>query len=172
MKPARNIRTTVPGPTIDIQVQSPRWRAEPGAKQTVRDAITAAAATISTKDGEVGMVLTDDETIRLLNRDWRGIDKPTNVLSFPAATTRVSVTGTKFLGDIVLAYETIQRECDHENRIFLHHLAHLVVHGFLHLCGYDHQLDTEADAMERLESRILADLDIPDPYLQRDFGAL
>jgi len=72
------------------------------------------------------------------------------------------------LGDIVIAYETLQRECSEEDRVFLHHLAHLAVHGFLHLMGYDHQDDSDAEAMEQLESSILARLDMPDPYLARD----
>src|SRR5471032_2111641 len=111
-----------PAPSIDIQIQSPLWDAQPLAAQTVRDAIAAAAATLSTADNEVSILLTDDKAIRLLNREWRGIDKPTNVLSFPAATTKASVRMQLF-GDIVMAYETLKRECDDEDRIFLHHLA-------------------------------------------------
>jgi probable rRNA maturation factor len=75
------------------------------------------------------------------------------------------------LGDIVIAYETLARECADENRLFRHHLAHLTVHGFLHLLGYDHQTDNEADAMEALESRIMARMKMPDPYLERDAGS-
>src|SRR5450759_2221857 len=97
-------------PSITIQVQSPLWEAEPAAEQTVRYAIAAAAATLSTADNEVSILLTDDKAIRLLNREWRGIDKPTNVLSFPAATTKASVRLPLF-GDIVIAYETLKREC-------------------------------------------------------------
>jgi len=104
-----------------------------------------------------------------LNRDWRKIDRPTNVLSFPAAKT----PGIEplMLGDIVIAYETLARECEEEDRVFLHHLAHLAVHGFLNLMGNDHQNDSDADAMEQLETVILARLDMPDPYLARDLGA-
>jgi probable rRNA maturation factor len=119
----------------------------------------------------VSIVLTDDSAVRTLNRDWRGIDKPTNVLSFPAS--KVS-GGAKILGDIVIAYETLKRECDDEDRLFLHHLAHLAVHGFLHLIGYDHQTDRQADEMEALESKIMTRMKMPDPYLgrdlERDFG--
>ena len=75
------------------------------------------------------------------------------------------------LGDIVIAYETLTRECEAQDRVFLHHLAHLAVHGFLHLMGYDHQDDSDAEAMEQLETAILARLDMPDPYLARDLGA-
>ena len=158
-----------PAPSITIQVQSPLWEAEPAAEQTVRDAIAAAAATLSTADNEVSILLTDDKAIRLLNREWLGIDKPTNVLSFPAATTKASVRMPLF-GDIVIAYETLKRECDDEGRIFLHHLAHLTVHGFLHLIGYDHQVEAQAEEMEGLESKIMMRMQMPDPHLARDLN--
>ena len=156
-------------PHIDIQTQSPLWEAQPLAAQTVRKAITAAASALSTAGGELSIVLTDDSAIRLLNRDWRGIDQPTNVLSFPASGNKTS-EGARLLGDIVIAYETLERECDNEDRIFLHHLAHLAVHGFLHLIGYDHQTDPQAEEMEGLESKIMKRLNMPDPYLPRDLG--
>ncbi len=163
MRPALNKTTHVP--SIDIQRQSPLWKAQPLAEQTVRAAIAAAHATVSTADGELSILLTDDSTVRDLNREWRGIDKPTNVLSFPGAKVN---GGARILGDIVIAYETLARECDDEDRIFLHHLAHLTVHGFLHLVGYDHQTDAQAEAMEALESKIMMRLKMPDPYLGRD----
>jgi probable rRNA maturation factor len=150
-------------PEIDIQVASPLWAAWPLAEQTVRDAIAAARAARDA-DGEVSVLLADDAAIRALNRDWRATDKPTNVLSFPAAKE----TSGKLLGDIALAYETLARECADEQRDFLHHLAHLTVHGFLHLIGYDHQTDQQADEMEGLESRIMRSMNMPDPYLARD----
>jgi probable rRNA maturation factor len=153
-------------PEIDIQVASPLWAAQPLAEQTVRAAIAAArtARDAHNADGEVSVLLADDAAIRALNRDWRATDKPTNVLSFPAAKE----TGGKLLGDIALAYETLARECADEQRDFLHHLAHLTVHGFLHLIGYDHQTDQQADEMEGLESRIMCSMNMPDPYLARD----
>ena len=153
-------------PLIDVLVESPLWDKEPEACATVERAINTTAEAIDAPAGEVVVMLTDDETIRALNRDWRKIDKPTNVLSFPAVKT----PGIEpiMLGDIVIAYETLQRECSEEDRVFLHHLAHLAVHGFLHLMGYDHQDDSDAEAMEQLESSILARLDMPDPYLARD----
>jgi len=154
---------------IDVQTQSPLWEAQPLAEQTVRDAVIAAASTLSTTGGEVSIVLTDDSSIRALNRDWRGIDKPTNVLSFPLAGHKAG-EGTRLLGDIIIAYETLERECDDENRAFLYHLAHLAVHGFLHLIGYDHETDTQAAEMEELESKIMTRLNMPDPYLSRDLG--
>ena len=151
-------------PVIEIRITSPLWQARPLAEQTVREAIAAAAA-FSKTSGEVSIVLADDEMIRALNRHWRGIDKPTNVLSFPA-----SKAGGKLFGDIVVAYETLARECDDEDQFFLHHLAHLTVHGFLHLIGYDHQTDAQADEMEGHESKIMLCLNMPDPYLERDLG--
>jgi len=150
-------------PAVDIQVASKLWQAQPAAEQTVRAAI-AAAAKFAKADGEASVMLTDDESIAKLNRDWRKIDKPTNVLSFPAPK------GASMLGDIVIAYETLERECAEEDRIFLDHLAHLTVHGFLHLIGYDHQNDAQADEMEGLESKIMALMKLPDPYLGRDLG--
>ena len=155
-------------PAIDIQVASPLWQAQPQAEQTVREAIAAAAA-LSTADGEVSILLTDDKAIRALNRDWRGIDKATNVLSFPAPAATPGAP-SKMLGDIVVAYETLRQECDEEHRVFLHHLAHLTVHGFLHLVGYDHQTDAQAAEMEGLESKIMTRMNVPDPYLARDLG--
>ena len=156
-------------PQIDIQAQSPLWKAQPLAEQTVREAIAAATAALSTADSEVSIVLTDDSAMAVLNRDWRGIDKPTNVLSFPAAGHKGG-ENAHFLGDIVIAYETLVRECDDEDRQFLHHLAHLTVHGFLHLVGYDHETDAQAEAMEGLESKIMTRMGMPDPYIERDLG--
>jgi probable rRNA maturation factor len=167
MRPAAERRAAVL--QIDIQTQSPLWEAQTLAEQTVRDAVIAAASALPTAGGEVSIVLTDDSSIRALNRDWRGVDKPTNVLSFPAAGHKAG-EGTRLLGDIIIAYETLERECDDENRIFLHHLAHLAVHGFLHLIGYDHETDTQAEEMEGLESKIMTRLNMPDPYLSRDLG--
>jgi probable rRNA maturation factor len=164
MTPA--LRQQRAAPTIDIQIASPLWHNQPIAEKTVRDAIVA-ASTLTTAHGEISIVLTDDVTIRTLNREWRSIDKATNVLSFPASKTTLGGSAT-MLGDIVIAYETLVQECADEDRVFLHHLAHLAVHGFLHLIGYDHQNDVDADEMEGLESKIMKCLNMPDPYLARD----
>jgi len=146
-------------PAVDIRIESELWQAQPQAESTIRAAI-AAAASFSDPGGEVSVLLTDDAEIARLNRDWRHLDKPTNVLSFPAPAQGAG----NLLGDIVLAYETVARECDAEDRQFLHHLAHLAAHGFLHLIGYDHQTDSQAEEMEGLESRIMLRLNMPDPY--------
>lgn len=155
-KPARRGHT----PSIEIQIQSERWRDQPEAEETVRGALAAAAASLPAHEGEVSVVLTDDDAIRTLNRDWRRIDKPTNVLSFPGKPP--------LLGDIVIAYETLAREAAEEGKPFAHHLAHLAVHGFLHLLGYDHETDSDADAMEALERDILSRLRVPDPYREHE----
>jgi len=149
-------------PDIDVEIRSPLWEAQPEAEPTVRAAMTAAAARVP-GDGEMSVLLADDLTVQALNRDWRGIDKPTNVLSFPAAAPKA--TGVPILlGDVAVAFETLDREARAEKKPFLHHLAHLAVHGYLHLLGYDHQTDSEAEAMEALEREILAAMRIPDPY--------
>jgi probable rRNA maturation factor len=156
-------------PSIDIIRESPLWEAEAEIEATLQRAISEAAADISTKEAELAIVLTDDSRIRVLNQAWRGLDKPTNVLSFPAAG-RGGQGAPALLGDIVIAYETTKREAQVQGTPFLHHLAHLTVHGFLHLRGYDHEAEDEAETMERLERQILARLDIPDPYAARDAG--
>jgi probable rRNA maturation factor len=149
---------------IDVIVDSDRWKNAKQAKSIVRRAVkSAAATTLSTTATEIAIVLTDDSAMRLLNRDWRGIDAPTNVLSFPARREG----GRVHLGDIVLAFETIEREARAERKLFAHHVAHLAVHGFLHLLGYDHKRDKDASAMEKAERKILRLLAIPDPYRPR-----
>jgi probable rRNA maturation factor len=159
---------TAPPTTIDIVVASMLWTAQPEAEATIRRAVGEAART-SPQESEVAVVLTDDASIRTLNREWRGIDAPTNVLSFPASQRGRDPAGAPApLGDIVLAYETVAREADADGKPFAHHLAHLAVHGFLHLLGFDHEQDNDAEAMEALELKILARLDVADPYRQRD----
>jgi probable rRNA maturation factor len=156
-------------PALDIIVESPLWRARRGIKAVLQRAIRQAAAMSATNGGELAIVLTDDSAIRSLNRDWRGKDQPTNVLSFPAHAPSGSLPRQagrdRLLGDIVIAYETMAREALAEHRPFRHHLAHLAVHGFLHLLGHDHAAEAEADAMEALEVAVLARLNVPNPYL-------
>jgi probable rRNA maturation factor len=151
--------------SVDVLVQSPKWEKHRGVAAAVRKAINAAADEISSPAGEVAVVLTNDAAIRKLNKQWRKLDKPTNVLSFPATSSAVKKNAA--LGDIVIAYETLARESRDEDKKFAHHLSHLAVHGFLHLMGYDHQNDSDADAMEGLERAILARLRMPDPYVVR-----
>ena len=152
--------------TADIVITADCWQAEPGAADIVQRAIGAAAGAAPEQTGraEVAVMLTDDAGIRALNHDWRGIDRPTNVLSFPAPALPDRSSQPRALGDIAIAYEPARREAVDENKPFGHHLSHLAVHGFLHLIGYDHETDDDAETMEELERRILARLDIPDPY--------
>jgi probable rRNA maturation factor len=151
-------------PSIDVVIASARWRQAPRAAGVVRRAISAAAPA-RTRNAELSVILTSDRAIRTLNRRWRGRDKPTNVLSFPAPASRGI---PRHLGDIVLAYETVAREARAEAKPLDHHIAHLALHGFLHLLGYDHESHGQAEAMERRERRILARLGVPDPYAERD----
>jgi probable rRNA maturation factor len=161
----RSKRTAI---EIDVLVVSDRWNDPATAEAMVRRAVThAAAATPSTGATELAIVLTDDSAIRLLNRDWRNVDAATNVLSFPAKSANGKILGGH-LGDIVLAFETIAREAREARKPFAHHVAHLAVHGFLHLVGYDHERNADAVAMEHTERAILRRLAIPDPYRPRN----
>jgi probable rRNA maturation factor len=155
-------------PLIDVLVQSPRWKAQPRAAALVRKAIAAAAKTASTPPAALAIVLTDDSAIRGLNRQWRKRNEPTNVLSFPAKIASLPRALPRYLGDIVVAFETTAKEAAAERKSFGHHLVHLAIHGYLHLLGYDHATDRDAKEMERLEIAILARLGVPDPYRARD----
>jgi probable rRNA maturation factor len=150
---------------IDVLIDSDHWKSAGNIRTLVRRAVAAAASTQSTSEAELAIVLTDDSAIRQLNRLWRGVDAPTNVLSFPAATKQAE-DEPAHLGDIVLAYQTIAREARAEGKPLAHHVAHLAVHGYLHLVGFDHERDTDAETMEQAERKILRRLSIPDPYRQ------
>lgn len=113
---------------------------------------------------EVSLVFTSDAEIRSINAEWRSQDKPTNVLSFPAFPLTPGKMPGPMLGDIIFAQETLSREAGELGKSFDDHLTHLLVHGFLHLFGYDHMEDDEAEKMEGLETRILAELGLSDPY--------
>jgi probable rRNA maturation factor len=164
---------TLAPPLTEVLVVADCWQSEPDAEAIIHRAITIAAeiADAGVGDAELAVMLTDDAGIRTLNNNWRGQDKPTNVLSFPA----LQPTGAsgpddapRMLGDIAIAYQTTRAEADDEQKPFGHHLSHLAIHGFLHLIGYDHEKDDDAEAMKALESEILAQLRIPDPYADRD----
>ena len=160
-------RKRKPGVQIEVVVRSARWRKQPKAQTIVKTAILAAAKAVSTPPAELAIVLDDDSAIRALNRQWRGQNAPTNVLSFPAASPGNRRSASPYIGDIVIAFQTTAREAVAEGKPFGHHLAHLAIHGFLHLLGYDHDDDRDAATMERLERRILQRLAIPDPYAPR-----
>ena len=152
---------------IDIAIEAGAWPGEDDLRTTAEQAVGAALAELGLKPAnppELSFLFTDDAHIAVLNRDWRGKDKATNVLSFPAFEVAPGDPLPAMLGDIVLAFETISSEAALEEKPFEHHLKHLIVHGMLHLLGYDHETDEEAEEMEALERRILATLAISDPY--------
>ncbi len=163
---------------ISVLIECPAWiGAVPRAAVVCRRA--ARAALEATRVGrplwgcaELSFVLADDGRMQALNREHRGRDRATNVLSFPTlapgglkrAAARAEGGPPLLLGDVVLAFETVRAEALAAGKPLAHHLAHLVVHGTLHLLGYDHAGAAEAERMERLETAILARLGIPDPY--------
>lgn len=153
---------------IDVNVEAGAWPDEAALVALTRRAVDAAVLELNLalpKSGsEVSVLFTDDATIRKLNAEWRGKDKPTNVLSFPAFPTNKGGAIPPMLGDIILASETVHAEAVSEAKSLENHLTHLVVHGLLHLFGYDHETDDEAEEMESIERRVLARLAIPDPY--------
>ena len=160
-------------PITEVLVVADCWQTEPDAETVIHRAIETAAETVNAGLGEaeLAVMLTDDAGIRTLNSNWRGIDKPTNVLSFPALQPTGAAApddAPRMLGDIAIAFETTRKEADDEQKPFDNHLSHLAVHGFLHLIGYDHEKDGEAEAMETLEQEILAQLGIHNPYTDRD----
>lgn len=155
--PAAPTKVAVP---VDIAIQpvDMRWKTalKPYGK-TVTVACEAALASRKVKKGEITVVLADDDFVQELNRQYRGKNKPTNILSFEGEGAH--------LGDMVLAYETIVREAKEQKKSMKHHTTHLLVHGVLHLLGYDHEQDKQAQTMERLEINILKKLGISNPYL-------
>ena len=158
-------------PITEVLVVADCWQNEPDVEAVIQRAIAVAAEMVDadTSEAELAVMLTDDGGIRTLNKNWRGLDKPTNVLSFPALqpTAGAPADAPRMLGDIAIAYETTRKEADDEEKPFDHHLSHLAVHGFLHLIGYDHEKDDDAETMETLEAEILAQLGIPDPFADR-----
>ena len=163
-------------PSLDVAVSAPVWR---NALEDVEDVCrhAALAALVAGAEGwdegpplermEVSLVLSDDAGVRTLNRDYRGQDKATNVLSFAALDDEdapVPDDGPVLLGDVIVAFETVDAEARSEGKTLKDHLSHLVVHGVLHLMGFDHEDDREAALMEAMECRVLAGLGIAAPY--------
>jgi len=160
-------RTSRPPPVaVDVVVEAGAWGEEdalaPAIEAVVAAALARKPATV-VPGAELAVILTDDAAIRKVNREHRGVDKPTNVLSFPISDPDATRFGP-LLGDILVARETVAREAAERGWSLDHYLAHMVVHGFLHLLGYDHQIEEDAERMERLEAAILADLGIDDPF--------
>jgi probable rRNA maturation factor len=151
---------------LDLSIEAAGWEHWPDLEADCRRALGAALAVGDRKvmsGAELALVLTDDDAIRDVNREWRGFDKPTNVLSFPGAPLE-RLARSPHLGDVVVAYGTLMREAEAEGKSPRDHLVHLVVHGVLHCLGYDHETPEEAQDMESRETRALAGLGIADPY--------
>lgn len=155
-----------PGISVEATVEAGPWGAEAQWRPIVERVAAAVAdrpELIVPDEAELSLLLTDDAHIRVLNKQWRDQDKPTNVLSFPSADEDDDEPGP-LLGDVVVAYETTAREAAEEGKSFDDHFTHLLVHGLLHLFGYDHVEDEEAEEMEAFETAILAGLGVADPY--------
>ncbi len=173
-KTTERTRPAVAALDIDAAVADPRWAAAvPDVEASVRMACDAVWSLFGAGEppSEVSVLLTDDAQVRGLNRDYRGIDKPTNVLSFGGHDGDAAPVGEPvMLGDVVLAYETVVGEAESQGIAVGDHFSHLLVHGMLHLLGYDHENDADAREMEGLETSILASLGVDDPYAERDGG--
>ncbi len=157
---------------LDCAIEDGRWeKAIPDLEMFVRRVLNHAAQPDLIPGGgkmlvELSLVLANDATVRALNLEYRGKDKPTNVLSFPAEDVfSGDLDRPLLLGDIIIAYETVAKEAKEQGKELGHHLAHLLVHGLLHLLDFDHEDEEEADEMEALEARLLHELGIPNPYL-------
>lgn len=144
---------------IDIEIEDPSWSSALPLAETLTAQAAERALELADFDGQVVVLLTDDATVRELNARFRGKDAATNVLSFPAPENP-----ERHLGDIALAYGVCAGEAEAQGKSLASHLQHLVAHGVLHLVGYDHEVDADAETMEALERRILASLGVADPY--------
>jgi probable rRNA maturation factor len=142
---------------IEVEIEDPAWSAALPTAATVVEG--AAAAALGAAAGDVVVLLTDDAAVHNLNARFRGRDRPTNVLSFPAAES-----AAPHLGDLVLAFGVCAAEAEAQGKTLADHLSHLTVHGVLHLLGRDHEAEAEAEAMEAEERAILASLGVADPY--------
>jgi probable rRNA maturation factor len=159
-------RAAKPAPQIAVIVKASAWERLPRAAALARRAAGAALAAAAPRQGaaELSIVLADNRAVRRLNRDWRGKDKPTNVLSFPADGGPRPAAAPRLLGDVIIALGVTAAEADEQGKTLAAHFTHLVVHGVLHLVGHDHERESEAARMEALEIRILRGLGIADPY--------
>lgn len=146
---------------IDIAQPCSDW---PDVSPLIAPAVEAALSEVDRPViGELSVVLSDDAQVQQLNRDYRHKDRPTNVLSFPQTSGPVPPE-TGLMGDVIFARETIAREAADQGKRFEHHFVHLLIHGVLHLQGFDHQNDPDAEDMEAREVRALARLSIDNPY--------
>lgn len=144
---------------IILQFQDNRWESVLDLEKQIRDIISLSMdeVAIENKSVEISIVLCNDEFIRILNKDYLGKDKATNVLSFPQDDDYL-------LGDIVVSFDMVKKEAKESDKEFIHHFMHMICHGFLHLLGYDHQEEEEAEAMEAIEIKVLRKICIKNPY--------
>ena len=160
-------------PQVEIAVESPRWDGIDLQRLTEEavDAALAEGGVAVAPGAELSALFCDDAAIRVLNREWRGFDKPTNVLSFPASDDPDALAAAPCLGDLAVAQETCLAEARADGKTLEDHVRHLIVHGTLHLLGYDHQDDEEAEEMEATERRALARIGVADPYAESEPAA-
>ncbi|MCZ2203384.1 rRNA maturation RNase YbeY [Bartonella sp. A05] len=153
---------------IDMTIESAEWGEEKVLYNIAEKALTATIQHCSLDNitSELSLLFTNDEHMAQINAQWRNKNNPTNVLSFPAFPLKAGQNPRSMLGDIVIARETVMREAKQEGKSFHDHLTHMVVHGVLHLLGYDHETHEEAHQMEELEKEILRKLSIKDPYTE------
>lgn len=158
---------------VDLRTDCKAWKdALPDVRKIVEKAARAAWKAgnagdyaLPVKNAEVSVMLTNDDAVRALNREYRGVDRPTNVLSFAALDDEDEpIVDPMLLGDIVVAFETTEREAAEQNKTLAEHFFHLIVHGVLHLIGYDHVEDADAEVMEALETKIMVENGMDDPY--------
>lgn len=161
-----------PSVSLAIAVEAGEWGDVEAIEALAEAALAAAVRDLADREGqpfpeeppEVSLVLADDAMMAAINSQWRNQPKPTNVLSFPAFPLAPGGQPGPMLGDIILARETIEREAADLGKPVDEHITHLIVHGFLHLFGYDHIENSDAEKMEAIETRILTSLDLSDPY--------
>ncbi|MBU2486501.1 MAG: rRNA maturation RNase YbeY [Alphaproteobacteria bacterium] len=161
-----------PSVSLAIAVEAGEWGDVEAIEALAQAALAAAVRDLADREGqpfpeeppEVSLVLADDAMMAAINSQWRNQPKPTNVLSFPAFPLVPGGQPGPMLGDIILARETIEREAADLGKPVDEHITHLIVHGFLHLFGYDHIENSDAEKMEAIETRILTSLDLSDPY--------
>lgn len=162
----------LPEMNYEISIDAPQWDEEDELRTIVAKCVHASNTWLAKHENqifpqgemELSLLFTDDAAIADINSKWRELNKPTNVLSFPTKDLQAGDMPLPLLGDIILAYETIEREAGENEKNFNAHLSHLIVHGYLHLFGFDHIGDEEAKHMELTETRILASIGLSNPY--------
>ena len=152
---------------LDLRIDADGWKQFDDLEEIIRKSFNAALESVDLlpTTASATIILSDNSAIEKLNRQWRDKDTATNILSFPAPDGEKTETGLDYLGDMILAYDVVNKEALQQSKALETHLCHLVIHGALHLLGYDHIADDEADKMEDLERTAMTALKLPDPYL-------